>query len=47
MAGGGKEANPLGHVLQAIGEPLDLIYYDKWNVMVPEGNFLTSSECCP
>jgi len=27
MAARGKEANPLAHVLQAIGEPLDLIKY--------------------
>lgn len=41
MAGSGKEANPLAHVLAAIGEPLDLIKYDTWNVLVPEGEFLT------
>lgn len=40
-AGKGKEANPLGHVLQAIGEPLECVYYDTWNVVVPEGTFLT------
>ena len=28
-------------VLQAIGEPLDLIEYDTWNVLLPEGEFLT------
>lgn len=36
-----KEANPLGLVLKAIGEPLDLIKYDTWNVIIPEGTFLT------
>nr|QIW94442.1 carotene synthesis related protein [Dunaliella salina] len=41
MTGKGKEANPLGHVLQAIGEPLDCKYYNTWNVLVPEGTFLT------
>lgn len=41
MADVGKQANPLAHVLQAIGEPLDLIKYDTWNVLVPEGTFLT------
>lgn len=41
MAGTGREANPLAHVLQAIDEPLDLIRYTQWNVLVPEGQFLT------
>lgn len=41
MAGTGKEANPLAHVLQAIGEDLELIRYNTWNVIVPEGEFLT------
>ncbi|KAG2491890.1 hypothetical protein HYH03_009842 [Edaphochlamys debaryana] len=41
MGGKGKEANPLGHVLNALGVELDLIKYDKWNVIVPEGQFLT------
>ncbi|GIL52581.1 hypothetical protein Vafri_8402 [Volvox africanus] len=41
MAGRGKEANPLGHVLTALGVELDLIRYNTWNVLVPEGNFLT------
>ena len=41
MASSGKDGNPLSHVLQAIGEPLDLIEYDKWNVVLPEGEFLT------
>ncbi|PNW72273.1 hypothetical protein CHLRE_16g674950v5 [Chlamydomonas reinhardtii] len=41
MAGRGKEANPLGHVLQALGVELDLIRYNTWNVVVPEGTFLT------
>eukprot|EP00967_Tisochrysis_lutea_P076582 scaffold103670_cov18-Tisochrysis_lutea.AAC.4 len=26
---------------QAIGEPLDCKYYNTWNVLVPEGTFLT------
>ena len=37
----GPAANPLSHVLQALGEPLDLIRYDAWNVVLPEGTFLT------
>lgn len=41
MASRGKDANPLSHVLQAIGEDLELIRYDTWNVLVPEGQFLT------
>ena len=41
MASRGKDANPLSHVLQAIGEELELIQYDTWNVLVPEGQFLT------
>lgn len=41
LGGKGKEANPLGHVLQAIGEPLELVKYNTWNVLVPEGQFLT------
>ena len=41
MASSGKEGNPLAHVLQAIEEPLDLIEYDDWNVLLPEGEFLT------
>jgi hypothetical protein len=28
-------------VLAAIGEPLDLIEYNRWNVVLPEGTFLT------
>eukprot|EP00798_Chlamydomonas_sp_ICE-L_P031697 gene31697-6901_t len=31
----------MAHVLQAIGEELDLVKYDTWNVLVPEGDFLT------
>lgn len=41
MAGKGKEASPLAHVFTAIGEELDLIKYNTWNVIVPEGTFLT------
>lgn len=37
----GKAANPLAHVLQAIGEPLECKQYNTWNVIVPEGQFLT------
>ena len=37
----GQAANPIAHVLQAIGEPLDLIEYNSWNVVLPEGQFLT------
>jgi hypothetical protein len=37
----GVAANPLAHVFQAVGEPLPLIEYDEWNVLVPEGEFLT------
>ncbi|GFR48781.1 hypothetical protein Agub_g10729, partial [Astrephomene gubernaculifera] len=41
LASQGKEANPLSHVLSALGVQLDLVRYDSWNVVVPEGNFLT------
>jgi hypothetical protein len=34
-------ANPLAHVFQAVGEPLPLVEYDTWNVILPEGEFLT------
>ncbi len=37
----GRGANPIAHVLQAIDEPLELIEYNRWNVIVPEGQFLT------
>lgn len=37
----GRAANPLAQVLQAIGEPLDLIEYNTWNILVPEGEYLT------
>ena len=37
----GRGANPIAHVLQAIDEPLDLIEYNRWNVVLPEGQFLT------
>ncbi|KAK9868340.1 hypothetical protein WJX84_009761 [Apatococcus fuscideae] len=40
MASTGRGANPLAHVLQAIGEPLDIIKYNGWNVMIPEGQFV-------
>lgn len=36
MASTGPAANPLALVLQAIEEPLDLIPYNAWNVVVPE-----------
>lgn len=35
MGGRGRGANPLAHVLQALGEPLDLLQYKNWNVLVP------------
>jgi hypothetical protein len=41
FAARGKDANPLAHVLQAIGEPLECVQYNTWNVLVPEGQFLT------
>lgn len=28
-------------MLQAIDEPLELMEYNRWNVIVPEGQFLT------
>lgn len=31
----------MAHVLQAIDEPLDLLVYNSWNVILPEGRFLT------
>lgn len=45
MAAHGPAANPLAHVLQAIGEELDLIEYDDWQVFLPEGRFLTQVRC--
>lgn len=39
MAARGRAANPLSHVLQAIGEPLDLIEYNCWNLVL-------ASVCC-
>lgn len=41
MAGTGAAANPLALVFKAIDEPLDLIEYNQWNVLLPEGEFLT------
>jgi phytoene dehydrogenase-like protein len=41
MSSTGRSANPLAHVLQAIGEPLDLLEYNCWNVIIPEGEYLT------
>lgn len=37
----GRAANPLSHILTAIDEPLDLIQYNTWNILVPEGEYLT------
>lgn len=37
----GRGANPIAHVLAAIEEDLDLIQYNRWNVVLPEGTFLT------
>ena len=42
----GRGANPIAHVLQAIDEPLDLIEYNRWNVIIPEGQFLTEARPC-
>ncbi|KAK9810598.1 hypothetical protein WJX73_003386 [Symbiochloris irregularis] len=41
MAARGRGANPIAHVLQALGEELDLIEYDDWQVLLPEGTFMT------
>lgn len=41
LARRGRAANPIAHVLQAIDEPLDLLTYNKWNVLLPEGTFMT------
>lgn len=41
MAGRGPGANPLAHVFQALDEPLELLEYKTWNVVLPEGQFLT------
>lgn len=41
MASRGRGANPLAHVLQAIDEPLELLEYNQWNIVIPEGEFLT------
>jgi hypothetical protein len=45
MGGRGPGANPLAHVLQALDEPLDLLQYKTWNVVLPEGQFLTQVTC--
>lgn len=52
MRSRGKSANPLAHVFQAIGEDLELIEYDNWNIFLPEGHWdskvrssLTALEC--
>jgi phytoene dehydrogenase-like protein len=36
MAGRGPAANPLALVFQAINEPLKLLQYNEWNVLLPE-----------
>ncbi len=41
LARRGRAANPIAHVLQAIDEPLDLLTYNQWNVLLPEGDFMT------
>ena len=41
MASRGRGANPLAHVLAAIEEPLELLEYKHWNLVIPEGHFLT------
>jgi len=41
MASTGRAANPLAHILSAIDEPLELIEYNTWNILVPEGEYLT------
>jgi hypothetical protein len=46
-AGRGRDANPLAHVLQAIDEPLECKQYNTWNVIVPEGQFLTRVRTFP
>lgn len=45
MSGTGPAANPLALVLKAIDEPLELIKYNQWNVLLPEGEFLTQVRC--
>ena len=40
MVGRGRGANPLAHVLQGVGEDLELLRYRNWNVILPEGTFL-------
>ena len=37
----GRGANPIAHVLQALGEDLELLEYDQWQVLLPEGTFMT------
>ena len=37
----GRGANPIAHVLQALGEELELLEYDQWQVLLPEGTFMT------
>ena len=43
MAAHGRAANPLSHVMQAIGESLDLIEYNCWNLVLALS--VTSSRC--
>ena len=35
----GFDANPMGLVLQALGEKLEIHRYNEWNVVIPEGDF--------
>lgn len=38
----GPQANPLGQVLEALGESVPCASYNSWMVYVPEGEFLSS-----
>ena len=35
--------NPLGQVLKALGQEVNLIKYKNWNVQLPEGDFTIST----
>ena len=42
MAARGRAANPLSHVMQAIGESLDLIEYNCWNLVLASSSHCVS-----
>lgn len=39
MKSRGTDGNPLGSIFHAIGEELDLVEYNSWNIYFPEGHW--------